>query len=102
MEAIDAQYIYDLVYNSVYSGIKSGTDKLLLNLFPTNLPWRDAEIEKNSNEYAALITNNVAWGVAQAFIYVITNLSFKGKVITVGSPTTQTANIVMAVAAIHS
>ena len=79
--------------SSLHEHFKNACEQAVAKLMPVPTKNGDKRIQEFSECFTTIIEENISTCLAEAIDYYVKNIELHGTVITVGSPTTQTAKI---------
>lgn len=93
---IHTQQIYDILY--LYS--RMAIDNALVSALPILYPNASADKDEKMQQFIKTLSEQISVplseGIMRMMTYVISQISIEGTIVTVGSPTTQTAKLLVA------
>ena len=90
---LNPQTLAEYISNSIRTLVCPAIKQCLLNSYPMKSDIGDQIAENFANNFDDLVSDQLGTCIAEAIDYYIKNAELYGTIITVGSPTTQTAKL---------
>ncbi len=88
--------LFDKIKNSFDAALSNAIQTALIGEFGDGGDAKKEHIKKFADNFKEQFSVPISEAIMEGIKYVVTNLAIEGQVVTIGSPTSQTARIVMA------